>query len=555
MTIRDQVIALLAQAEHTPSDSLETDTVEFKHYASENALHNAKDLPEEISALSNHKGGLIIIGVRDSSNVSQGSWNDQLTGFSPVDVHTTRERLRGKLKPFLDIELEQIDHEGKNYLVVQVPHKRDSLVATASGKVCIRDGKSSRPMTPDEIKKAVKNLQDYDWSAELLELTPDSSLNEPSVVEALTDFCQRREIEQLDRSGFLEAIGATENGMLTKSGLLFLGKSDIIHDQLGVFEYRFSRKTSDGRLLLNEIWQDCLWETIKRSKAHFDQCNHIGTIEFKGEKYSVQFLDRIAFHEAYLNALVHRDYSVDGMVSVNFTGKTIIITSPGRFYGGVTAENIAKHEPRHRNKALARMLMQYHLVDRAGMGVFRMCLNSLRYGRAFPEFKEGDDFVEVSMEGEYLRPSIFVLAAKETKFGIPELLILNSVYHVGVIPVGTLKRQLAKVVDDPWRSIEAAMENLSPIVELCGTRAGIFVRAKPEWNEVLEITKAFKITPATRKHVMLYRYLADHGSASNADIKAYIGLKYTSQTSAFLKSASYVRRTGRGPTALWSLAD
>src|SRR5438046_6035985 len=142
-----QTTQLLDRLGQEPSESLESDTLEFKHYSSEAALHNARDLAEEISALANHKGGMILIGVRDSSNVKYGMWSDQLAGFVRVDLHTTRERLRGKLKPFLDLELCEINHAGRDYLVIRVPRCRESLVATASGKVCIRDGKSSRPMT------------------------------------------------------------------------------------------------------------------------------------------------------------------------------------------------------------------------------------------------------------------------------------------------------------------------------------------------------------------------------------------------------------------------
>lgn len=550
-----QCMLLLDRLSQEPSETLESDVLEFKHYLSEAALHNAKDLAEEISALANFKGGVVLIGVKDSSNVPHGQWQDQLAGFASVDLYTTRERLRGKLKPSLDIQLHEVAHYGKTYLQIDVPRRRDSLVATASGKVCIRDGKSSRPMSPDEIERAVKNLQDYDWSAECVEANPDDVLNADAVQEALVDFLSRRKLGEVNRRCFLEAIGATHNGVLTKSGLLFLGKANAIRDLLGKYEYRFSRKTSSGSLLINDVWEDCLWETIKRAKTHFEHCNRNLPLDFEGKQYSFQLLDRIAFHEAYLNALVHRDYAVDGMVSVNFTADRLLISSPGTFYGGVTADNIAKHEPRHRNKALAKLLMGFNLVDRAGMGVLRMSVNSLKYGRAFPSFSERGDCVEVSMQGEYLRAGIFVLAAaKGAEYGVPELLILNSVYEVGAVPVQTLVKLLARAADNPWDAIERAVTNL-PTVELCGSRVGIFVRCKPEWAKLLNVTKLFKVTAASPKHVRLYQFLVRHGKASNADIRAHLELKQTSQTSVFLKTASYARRSGRGPSSLWELAE
>jgi len=555
MILSERVCEILDQVPNGPSDKLENDEVEFKEYSTENALHNDKKLPEELSALSNYKGGIIVIGVKDGSNVRHADWPSQLVGFDHVDLFTTRERLRGKLKPSVDLVVEEIEHQSKNYLVIQTPRSRSSLVATASGKVCIRDGKSSRPMTPDEIEQAVKNLQDYDWSAETLDIHPLTSLDYKAFDEAKTDFASRRDSRAISHAHFLEAIGATSNGRLTKSGLLFLGRPEIIKTELGNFEYRFSRKLASGDLLINDIWQGCLWHTVKLAKQYFEACNEERRLEFGGKDYLVQLLDRVAFNEAYLNAVVHRDYSVDGMVSVNFSGDRLIITSPGLFYGGVTPENITKHEPRHRNKALARMLMEFHMVDRAGMGVLRMSVNSLRYGRDFPKFTESYDSVEVAMEASYVRAGVFVLAMNNDKrFGIPELLILNSVYERGYVSVAALKRQLSRVVDGPWDSIRDAVRNLG-CVELCGNHSGIFIRVLPDWNKILEVQKSLRLSRASRKHVDLYEFLARHGSASNSDIKAHLNHKHTSQTSAFLRDASYVKRTGRGPSAVWSLAE
>src|SRR5262245_7737781 len=139
MNYQITVPPILTALKDTPSESLESDQIEFKKYDSENALHNARDLAEEISALANRQGGMIIVGVRDSSDVSYGNWSSQLSGFPHVDLHTTRERLIGKLRPKLELDLTEVQFEGKNYLVIGIPHRLDTLVATTSGKFCIRE--------------------------------------------------------------------------------------------------------------------------------------------------------------------------------------------------------------------------------------------------------------------------------------------------------------------------------------------------------------------------------------------------------------------------------
>lgn len=255
----DTIITILNAIKQTPSESFESDTIEFKEYSSEKSLHNAKDLTEEISALANKDGGYVIIGIRDSCNVKNENWESQLVGFPHIDLHTTKERLIGKLRPkMLDLELEEIEFENKNYLLINVPHRVDTLVGTTNGKYYIREGKSSRPMEPDEIKNAVKSLQNYDWSAEFLPEIPEKMLDLVSVKEAYNDFCTRRKAKASTLDNFYEAIGVTVNGLLSKSGLLMFGTPSAIREKLGNFEYRFSKKTTTGELQTNEIWNDCL---------------------------------------------------------------------------------------------------------------------------------------------------------------------------------------------------------------------------------------------------------------------------------------------------------
>jgi predicted HTH transcriptional regulator len=551
----DQIRHVLVRLKDTPSEELESETLEFKGYQTESALHNAKDLPEEISALANKSGGLILLGVRDSSNVPSGEWNDQLQGIEETDNKTVQERLRGKIQPVVDLRVRSINFEGKHYVAIAVPHRSDTLVSTRSGKVYIRDSRTSRPMTPIEIERTVKSLSTYDWSSEELTREWENLLDHTLIDEAIAHFSVLRHLEKNPcPHSYLESIGATRNGWLTSGGLVLLGKADAIRQHLGEFEYRFSWKKPNGTLITNDVWAGSIWSAIKRARNHFALCNVTATFEDEGRRFQVPAIDEIAFHEAYLNALVHRDYSSDGMVSVNYTGQRLIVTSPGTFYGGVTAENILRHEPRHRNKNLARMLMLHNLVDRAGMGVLRMGRSSLKYGRAFPEFREAGDSVEVSMSAEYLRPAITVLSADNPTWGIPELLIINSVYESGFVAAPTLERHLARVSDDSWSSIVSAVGNMEQ-VELCGTNRGVYVRVAGHWKSLLRVSRAFRVSGTSAKHVKLYAYLKRHGDASNSDISELLGHKHSSQTSAFLRNAEYAKRTGVGPGARWSLVE
>jgi ATP-dependent DNA helicase RecG len=546
---------LLATVRQRPSSEVESEKVEFKGYGSESALHNAKDLSEELSALANHLGGVVILGVKAETDVEHGDWPAQLSGMPVVDPLETRARIAGRLRPVVDLTVYNVEFEQRNYVAIVIGHPDDTLVGTSSGKFYMRDGRSSRPMSPAEIETAVKALTKYDWSADPLSIPPVESLDPEALDHALREFCQAREIDRPPSpEAFLEAIGATINGRLSRGGLVFLGREEAIRKAVGDHEYRFTSRTKAGKLVLNEVWAGCIWTAVRRAKSYFADCNKSESFQLRDRTFTAPLLDPTAFHEAYLNALVHRDYSSEGMVSVLVTPERLTVTSPGKFYGGVTPENIALHEPRHRNKALARMLMTYHLVDRAGMGVLRMGIGSLRYGRSFPRFREVMDTVEVSMEAKYLKPPITVLAMEnEEHYGIPELLILNGVHAVGMVSVEEVEANLARLVEHPWRAIVGAVNTLESVVELCGTPQGVFIRVRPQYRSFMQVGRLFRPSINSAKHVALYEFLKAHGSASNADLRDVLEHAYSSQTSRFLKDAKYVRRTGSGPSARWSL--
>jgi len=538
-----------------PSEKFESETLEFKNFSDEKSLHNSKELAEEISALANTNGGIIIIGIIDSSNVINNNWISQLHGFCDVDLDTTKERIKGKLKPNIDIKLNYKKFDDKKYLCIKVPYRNDILVSTTSGKTCIREGKSSRPANPEEIENLVKALQFYDWSNTDININTTEALDSEALHDAYHDYIGRRNISEseISKSKFLESIGATKNGILNKGGLLFLGKSDYIKKYLGNFEYRFTWKKKNGELLINDVWSESLWKCIKIAKGHFFKSNNEMSLNFKGEEYTFHQLDEVAFHEAFLNALVHRDYAHDGMVSINFTGNQLKITSPGNFYGGINTENIVYHEPRHRNKALAHMLMLFQLVDRAGVGVTRIGLSSLKYGRSFPEFLENNDNIEVKMEAEYMKTEIFVITQKYPELGIVDLFILNSIYGIGHIHVAELEKRLKNITEKPWADIEVAMSEipLKYYVEYVGTNKGLYISVTDSFKEFFLVKKSLKKTTASDKHLKLYKFLKEFQSGSNEEITSIIGHKHASQTSVFLKNSEYVKK-GKTANSKWT---
>ena len=182
-----------------------------------------------------------------------------------------------------------------------------------------------------------------------------------------------------------------------------------------------------------------------------------------------------------------------------------------------------------------------------------MSLNSLKYGRDFPVFTEQNDSVAVVMQAEYFKAPIFLLSYQnQDSFGIPEYLILNLVYKTGYTPVSNILQKLVRIKENPWETLKQAV-NIIDEVELCGDKKGLSIRVRPVWNGFLDVTKTYRVYAGSNSYVKLYDFLQQHGSASNADIKALLRHTHTPTTSKFLRNIEYIKRTGKGVSAKWSL--
>ena len=202
--------------------------------------------------------------------------------------------------------------------------------------------------------------------------------------------------------------------------------------------------------------------------------------------------------------------------------------------------------------------MAFQFVDRAGMGVIRMGLGSLKYGRSFPEFQEKNDSVEVTMQTEFFKEGIFILSADwKEQLGISELLILNLIYETGFVSVPILEKQLQKLTSQPWPEIKNINRNkqLAEVFELCGNREGIYIRVKEEYTEFMEVKRAFSPAANSEKYVKLYDHLKSFGSDTNSNLTDVLGYSQSSTTSKFLKNTAFVESKGSGRNRQWSIKN
>ncbi len=322
------------------------------------------DWANEVVAFANANGGALLCGVSDDGDVQIMS-RRQITNLDALLVEVCTD----SIKPPVRI---RTDHRelagGKSVLLVEVP-QGDSL-HEGPGGAYIRVGASKRLMTSDErMRLAQRRVQArFRWFDE--QPVPGTGF---------------RTLDEDLWKSFLSSAGAAEpEAALEKMGF-------IAHDEHGV-----KRATVAGLLLCNRtplerLPNACITATCYRGKdrttGQIDAQTITGPLNrqiAEAVAFALRNM-RVAAHKApareelpqyseealfetITNAVVHRDYSIDGArIRLSMFGDRVEIQSPGALANNLTVDDLAYRQST-RNEVLATALGRMSAGEIRGAG-------------------------------------------------------------------------------------------------------------------------------------------------------------------------------------------
>jgi ATP-dependent DNA helicase RecG len=213
-----------------------------------------------------------------------------------------------------------------------------------------------------------------------------------------------------------------------------MGKAERLRQLVPTHELAF--QVLDGtEVRTNDFFRQPLARVVEEIDARFDALSAAwGEDEFEDGLFRIPVprFERRAFREAFLNAIIHRDYTRLGAVYVRFDAVGLTISNPGGFVEGVTLENLLTVEPRPRNPHLADVMKRLGLVERTGRGVDRIFEGMLRFGRPEPDYSGTDSntvavtLADVHFDAAFLRMILREEANRgDQQLPIDSLLILS----------------------------------------------------------------------------------------------------------------------------------
>jgi len=412
-------------------------TVEFKsdrRQISDNTIY------EEVVALANTEGGVLLVGVEDDGSV---------TGAKPRHGSTTdpiklQAAIFNNTVPNVNTRVSVPVLPQGPVIIIEVDSYPEPC-ATASGKSLRRtigaDGKPQTvPFYPRDQRTRRASLGLLDFSAQAMESVKFANLD-PLAFERVRQAVSRlrgdRALLSLNDKELAKALRLVETrrGRLVPNlaGLLLLGREEVLREVVPTHEVFFQVLDEQGNVKVNDIFHGPLIHVLDELEKRFAARNEEHEVTVGLFRVPIPDYSPDGFREAVNNAVLHRDYARHDALYIQWHPDQLLITNPGGFPEGITVNNILVHEPKPRNPRLAEAFRRIGLIEQTGRGVDKIFMGQLRYGRPAPDYSRTDSTgVRVVLRGG--QPSLQFAAfvyeqdKNNTPLTLDELLILNALF-------------------------------------------------------------------------------------------------------------------------------
>jgi ATP-dependent DNA helicase RecG len=384
-------------------------------------------LADELAAFANSSGGVLLLGVEDTSREIVGIPVDKLDDVE----QRVRQACEQSVKPPLAPIIERItlpDGSGVEQPVIRLAIERSLFVHQSPGGYLHRVGSSKLPIAPDQLARLFQqrsqsrlirfdetpvpraSLHDFDeklWKR----FAPPRSSDAPEVLMEKLAMAAR------DDQGVWHP---TVAGLLMGSSVAhqFLPGAfiqavayqgtDVVPTDAGVYQ-------KDAQDIVGPLDRQIL-DACAFVRKNMQQPAH--KLAHGGREDLPQF-DMLAVFEAVTNAVAHRDYSMAGAkVRLRLFDDRLELYSPGMLPNTMTTESLPFRQAA-RNEALTSLLARcpiiddtlaahrQHIMDKRGEGVSIILEKSQRLSGKRPEYRLSDNCE--------LKLTIFALSTEHQK--------------------------------------------------------------------------------------------------------------------------------------------
>jgi len=357
------------------------------------------DIISDIISLSNSEGGILVIGT-DKENIS----GLEIENIPEISLQIS-DWCKQKITPPVFSVNKVMEIEAKKLLTIHVQAGSNPPYCDIKGTFWIRSGFSKRFLqTPSDFRTFFQRSQrrpDLDTLPETKLDDINTQTTELFIKENyhLTSFEIGQPIAKL-----LENIQAMSNQKLTKAGAMFFAKypEKLLPDfKIVGIEY-LGYKHEESQIKDIENITGTLPEQFQMGMIFL--VRKLLLLK-KQNKNKLLVIQQDALQELLVNALIHRDYTLDLPIKILIFDDRVEIISPGALNDEMTIDLLENRNIYHRNPAMVSLATKSMPVRGTGVGIAK-ALDS------YPQIVFIDDKVKNQFKAIVYKPEVDVPARK-----------------------------------------------------------------------------------------------------------------------------------------------
>jgi ATP-dependent DNA helicase RecG len=352
-------------------------------------------LAEEMVALANFKGGTILLGVTDDGSIAGVQRKD----IEEWIMNVSRDIVKPGIIPYYEqikmdedriISLIKIDQGlSKPYYVERRGRK----------KYMIRVGSTKREATRDELGRLFQEAGVVHYDVAPVYGTSPEDLDVEKLKEYFVDIREltadevERQMNQLLLNTEL-AVRKEDQVLPTVAGILLFGKEPHrVLRQSGITAVRFKGEEMDYEAEDRKNVRGTLPEQVNDALRFVSRNTKTSSVMNGTRREDLPEYPVSAVREAVVNAVVHRNYSIQGSEIRLFIFKDRLeVRSPGKLPNAASIEKIEVGCSAVRNPILVEFMQHYGYVEKTGLGIpLKIIRQMLQHNGKKPELVETDE--------------------------------------------------------------------------------------------------------------------------------------------------------------------
>lgn len=364
-----------------------------------------KDVRDNIAktlvAFANADGGELLVGVEDDGVVTGLPYNDDqidvLKNAYKTNVHADT--------PLPTPMVGVIELSGRKVLYFNIVKGEQYAYLTSDGRCLKRMDLESVPVSSEKIKAERLEIESRTWDRQVEHGLTLADLNIDLIREISTQIAYGVTPEKcLQHLGLADF---TPSGLKLKKAAALLFAKEVRNYHPGCFVRIMTINGQEKRsgeaynVVKDDIVANNVLELIESSWDRLSYALTMHTALTESAKFQQSYLyPQIACREALINAIVHRNYAIQGRgIEVNLYKDRLEIISPGSLLSTVSLTDIRGLKGVHesRNPLVARVLREVGYVREMGEGIRRIFDVMRSSSLAEPEFQSDDNNFSVTL--------------------------------------------------------------------------------------------------------------------------------------------------------------